>query len=49
MTMRLGRDCLPDQMSRGQPKGRYESIVLVLFSCILLVVNIVNILDYLAI
>jgi len=35
-------------LARGQPKGRYESIVLVLFLCILLVVTIVNVMDYLA-
>ena len=31
---------------RGQPKGRYESIGLVVFLCILLVVTIVNIMDF---
>ena len=36
-------------VARGQPKGPYESIVLVLFLCILLVVTIVNIMDYLAV
>jgi len=33
----------------GQQKGHDESIVLVLFLCILLVVTIVNIMDYLAV
>jgi len=36
---------LPDVV-RGQPKGRYESIGLVVFLCILLVVTIVNIMDF---
>jgi len=40
---------LSDEMSRWQPKGRYESIVLVFFLCMLLVVAIVNIMGYLAV
>jgi len=40
MTVRLGRD---------REEGRYESIVLVLFLCILLVVTIVDIMDYLTV
>jgi len=45
MTVRLERDL----GACGQLKGRYESIVLMLFLCILLVVTIVNMMDYLAI
>jgi len=43
-----GRDRDTARCNVRQPKGRYESTVLVLFSCILLVVTIVNIMDYLA-
>jgi len=52
MTVRLGARLWwdprhpPEEMS---PEGRYESVVLVLFLCILLVIIIVNIIDYLAV
>jgi len=47
MTVRLGRGCGGTRDTC--PMKHYESIVLVLLLCILVVVTIVNIMDYLAI